>query len=71
LVATLEQFLHCGEKFFLDSATQATISQFNNIFGSVVFIIANLARSQQFPINADFAKLIDDNGYASSLIVLK
>jgi hypothetical protein len=62
--------LHGREKFFLDGATQATVGKFDNVAGSVLLIVANLARAQQFPINPDFAKLIDDNSNSSSLVVL-
>ena len=68
LVAPGGQLLHHRGKFFLHGAAQAAIGQLEQLaVFDTVFIAANAAAAQQFAVDAQFAKLVDDDRDAAAL----
>ena len=68
LVAACRKFLHHRRKLFLHCATQTAVGQLIELTSLyAVLVTANAAAAQQFTVNTEFAKLVDDDCNAATL----
>ncbi|MNI46819.1 hypothetical protein D3C73_1013030 [compost metagenome] len=71
IAATSHQFAHHREKFFLDGAAQAAVGQFIHTAAGFFFGATDGALLEDFAVDAQLAKFVDDYRDAATLGVVE
>ena len=73
LTASLDQLAHHGIELFLHRAAQAAIGQLIELAALLASLVLapNTAAAQNIAVNAQLAKLVDDDGNATAVGVLQ